>query len=75
MSNDSMAIPDHGTLMTLEDFSACVENGELLDDDGFGMWATDTHLLSRTWVYPSEYQCDDKTHTPPNATHIVWFNR
>ena len=76
-------IPSYGDLMTIANWLACVKCGEFIDYDGYGRWATSTHMQAnqpwgrhemRTEVLPSDTK--DPTFAPPAwATHVVWFNR
>lgn len=67
--------PECGDLMTLEEFAEDVRNGCLMDYDGFGKWATATHVTN-IHVYPSEYQdWPIPPKTEPPITHIVWYNK
>lgn len=60
---------DH--LMTLDDFEECVKIGGFIDYDGFGEFATATHV-SDVEVWPSSF---DRSKVDPIFTHVCWYNR
>lgn len=65
----------HLPVYSLEEFGECVENGEYVDDDGFGEWAIqrgDKIYTSGVVICPSEFHFGEQ---PEWATHVVWYNR
>ena len=58
-------LPDYGDLMTAEEFTACVDSGSFIPDDGTGYWVKDG-LESRDEVFASEVE---------DATHVMWYNK
>lgn len=64
-------IDPEADLITIEAFRASVECGAFIDYDGFGEWATGTHVSDIT-IRPSQLA---RTTPPPWATHVVWYNR
>jgi hypothetical protein len=72
MNTELEPIPSYGDLMTIKEFMSSVKSGMLIDYDGYGYWASKTHILSKEHVYPSECRFMVK---PAGATHVVWFNR
>lgn len=74
LSENLEPIPDYGDLLTIKEFLENVKSGTFIDYDGYGHWATATHILSGENVYPSA--CKGlNVKSPPRATHVVWFNR
>lgn len=65
--------PRDGDLMTKQDFVDACRSGALIDYDGFGDLATETHHCSDFRVYPS--QCRLSGGWPKWATHVLWYNR
>jgi hypothetical protein len=75
-------IPSYGTLMTIEEFYGYVDSGMFIDYDGHGSWATSTHIISDDYVKPSTCKGRKvdksglmKSVAPPEATHVVWYNK
>ncbi len=66
--------PDCGDLMTIKAFLKNVETGMFIDYDGYGNWATKTHILSNKIVTPSDFS-KRKAIPPKGATHVLWYNR
>ena len=60
-----------GDLYTLEQFKKMVANGELIDDDGFGYYATEMGK-SDVVIYPSDIT---ENLIREDFTHVIWFNR
>ena len=60
-------------LMTQIDWLDAVESGGFIDDDGYGVLATDV-LKSDIVINPSDYSKEDYD-WPEWATHVVWYNR
>lgn len=58
-------IPDYGDLFTIKYFKSMVKDGSIMDDDGCGYYATETHM--------SRVNCFSQR--PSWATHVVWFNK
>lgn len=58
------------TIFTVEEFRQDCADRSLIDYDGFGCPMRDGRLCPYVSVYPSEV---DKL--PPDATHVVWYNR
>jgi hypothetical protein len=61
-------LPDYGDHLTMKEFLAMVENGDVDDDDdGSGNYATATEMSARTV---------DLNNIKKTAwTHVVWFNK
>lgn len=70
MSSYTKPHPNFGHVMTVEEFRESVEDGGFIDYDGWGNPSNGTHMDPNLTIYPSEV---DKI--PPDATHIVWYNR
>lgn len=64
-------IPEYGDLFTIEEFRRMCLNGDIIDDDGSGNYATDTQM-SEELAVPSDICCDIINR---KYTHVVWFNR
>lgn len=64
-------VPGRGDLMTFEEFIVAVNGGALIDDDGFGHYATATKV-SGLVVHPSDLE---RGHLDSAFTHVLWFNR
>lgn len=65
----------HGTdVMTVQEFVIAVDSGSLIDYDGHGRWATQTHLLPEVSVYPSRVRTQ-KDKIPLWVTHVCWYNK
>ena len=68
-------IPDYGDHMTIGEFACYVADASLLDCEGFGVWATDTHVSDKR-VCPSNLSDGAwLSGIPEYATHVVWFNK
>lgn len=66
---------DHGSLFTIQEFSGMVDDGMLIDYDGFGEWATATQL-SGIYTCPSAFRRGSRPpKTDPPLTHVMWYNR
>jgi len=66
-------IPPYGDQYPVADFLEDVQFGRFIDYDGFGQWATATHM-SNVVVRPSDVV--NKAVKPPRwATHVIWFNK
>jgi hypothetical protein len=63
-------IPDHGHVMTVDEFLDSVVFGELLDCDGFGHPSRNGRMTRTIIIQPSF-----TTDIPKDATHIIWFNK
>ena len=63
-------------LMPMAEFLDCVNTNVLIDYDGHGYWATESHVLDEwdTRVCPSTISSGE-TKRPQWATHVLWFNR
>ena len=71
---DLRPIPHGADVMTIQDFGVDVDSGALIDYDGHGRWATQTHILPSVTVYPSRVRKqEDKI--PLWVTHVVWYNK
>lgn len=64
--------PEFGDLMTIQEFIECVKDGTFIDYDGFGNYATATHV-SNAYLQPSDIK--DKGFDVLNFTHVLWYNR
>jgi len=81
-------IPDYGTLMTLREFIENCLNGDFIDYDGHGCYATE-NKMSNIVVRPSDiikYNHPEGLVDPSTMelkrenvkyefTHVIWFNR
>jgi hypothetical protein len=70
---------DLDCLMTWEEFLESVEDGCLIDYDGFGRLATQDKTTTKMMesnieIYPSEAGFPSRPH-PKWATHVMWFNK
>lgn len=64
---------DKSCKQKLEDFKRDAEFGIFTDDDGFGLYATDTEVSNREiefWDFD-----EDNYNVPEWATHVVWYNK
>jgi hypothetical protein len=79
-------IPDYGAVMTRAEFVDAVKAGSFIDYDGHGHPAKGGRMASKIDVIPSfigtgksEPSKNFLNHIvsdlPPEATHIVWFNK
>lgn len=59
-----------GTLMAVEDFKICIDQGVFTDYDGYGCPVKDGMEKPTQLVYPSRIK-----HIPEDATHIIWYNK
>lgn len=64
----SEPIPEGAHVLTAEEFNQHCEDGDFIDDDGFGQYAVPPRMYSKV-VYPSDSPLDAR------FTHVVWFNR
>lgn len=64
----SQPIPEKARVFTAEEFNQRCEDGDLIDDDGYGQYAIPPLMFSKV-VYPSDSPLDSR------FTHVVWFNR
>ena len=72
MPDYSQPVRADDDLLTIEEFKARVDDGSLIDDDGFGWPARNGFYAMpdpEEWVYPS-----DLSRIPGDATHILWAN-
>ena len=63
--------PKLGELLTMEEFINCCKTGALIDDDGYGNYATAT-LVSDIIVRPSDH---NNGKLKMQHTHVLWYNR
>ena len=74
-------MPEYGDLMTVTEFSHCVETGLFIDYDGDGVAVIQvdgvTKLDCPNTPGERDYRISPSTisNIPEDATHIVWFNR
>ena len=66
-------IPDYGNFIEIDTFIEWVEDGYIIDYDGYGYYATD-EMMSNVEVHPSD-ALDGTLEHDKIFTHIVWFNR
>jgi len=64
---------DVGVLIPIEDWVEMVNNGNFIDYDGHGNWATATHH-GNEMVEPSDIT-GFHVEPPRWATHVLWYNR
>lgn len=64
-------IEDDDDIYTVQEFREAVEGGGFIDYDGFGTPAKDGKKADHPdhWIRPS------LMNIPPDATHVVWYNR
>ena len=64
-------IPNYGDHFTIEEFTEMVKSGAIIDDDGFGNYATEDGMSS------IEAAPSDIYHGRVNTafSHVVWFNK
>lgn len=62
---------DGGVHMTWDEFASGVRSAAFTDDDGFGEYATLTHVADMR-VRPSTVSHNAR---PDWATHVVWYNK
>lgn len=62
---------DEDDVYTVEEFLAHVDSKSFIDYDGFGHPVKDNKADESIWIYPSTA----RENLPPDATHVVWFNR
>lgn len=65
------ALPDYGDHMTMGEFILNVQCGGFTDDDGYAVYASETHVIGGR-LYPSDILTDSYNR---HATHVVWFNK
>lgn len=63
-------IPDYGTVFTVEEFTAAVDDGGFINYDGQGYPCKDGKMMGRYRMLPSQIG-----RMPEDATHFVWFNK
>lgn len=61
---------DEDDVYTVEEFQALCREGAFIDSDGCGHPVRDSRADTDFWVTPS-----DPNDMPPDATHVVWYNR
>lgn len=65
-----------GYLMTVEEFNNACKSGVFIDYDGFGDVVRDGEIITPgrpvfpRWVKPST-----RWSIPPDATHVLWYDR
>lgn len=59
--------------MTWDDFVSSCESNSFIDYDGFGEFATATHVSDET-IKPSEVVAPGFV-KPEWVTHVVWYNK
>lgn len=60
-----------GDLYTLEEFKKMARDGSIVDDDGYGYYATELGK-SDVMIYPSDIT---ENLIREDFTHVIWFNR
>lgn len=60
--------------MPMSEFIHCVMQGGFIDYDGFGHYATATHMLKDPCICVKPSWVEEKK-LDTSWTHIVWFNR
>jgi len=66
-------VPDYGDVFAFEDFLDRVKCGGFMDWDGSGYFGISTHIFSG-----QDICCNEQwllKNKPPEATHIIWFNK
>jgi len=63
-------LSDIGDLMPMKEYLACCDCGGFIDYDGFGHPVKDGKMNGNMCLSPSM-----RNLIPPNATHMLWFNR
>jgi len=61
---------DEDEVYTVQEFKELVENGALIDYDGYGYAVKNGKANPNIQIWPSEIE-----DIPEDATHIVWYNR
>lgn len=70
----NLKLNDTGDLFTFDEFKGMCDSGALIDYDGMGVWATETHHDdSGNWIYPSQIKKGMKA--PKGFTHVEWYNK
>jgi hypothetical protein len=64
-------LPDHGDVMSLEQFIECVKSGGFIDYDGFGHYVKDGKESDIT-IYPSDLKHNA---IREDFDTIIWYNR
>ena len=64
-------IPNHGDIMTLEEFIKCVKSGGFIDYDGSGNYL-EFNKMTNIDIYPSDVEFDKVRR---EFNRIIWFNR
>lgn len=62
--NEKLVSKKH--MMTVDTFLQLIEDGTIMDDDGFGYWVKDGSVNKECGVFSS---------LPLDATHVVWYNK
>ena len=65
------SIDPDAQFMTVEEFVTAVKGGCYVDDDGFGLYSTATHM-SEEKVFPSDVQ-EGRINT--KWGYVTWFNK
>lgn len=73
MSERVEPIPDHGDLMTVEEFYAAAEVTAFVNSDGDGCYATATEMYPDRPVDPRAIR--EGRERPGGFTHVMWFNK
>lgn len=60
-----------GDTFTIEKFLELCKSGQIIDDDGFGYYATDNGK-SNIIACPSDFEDDEYR---KDFTHVIWFNK
>ena len=67
-------IPDYGDKMTIAEYTEDVNTGCLMEDDGYGAYASDTQMsYIDTDFYEGGIKKTIKEY--PEFTHVIWFNK
>lgn len=71
-------LANYGNLYSIEDFRQMVECGGIVNDDGFGYYATQkgqSNIVANLWFIESNQQLPFILGTEDQFTHVIWFNK
>lgn len=64
-------IPEHGDVMTLNEFKNACKNGGFIDYDGYGKYVVDDKMTN-VYIYPSDVINKSIRY---ELNKVIWFNR
>lgn len=65
---------DNGNLYTRDEFRERVENGWLVDTDGFGRYSNENGDWFKS-LSPSSFMGDEERGKNIEYTHVIWYNK